>query len=308
MPQRGTSWLVTDGPDAAVGQVAMRTLRGRLRAVWAEAQAAAEGTAPEHVHRLRVATRRTLAALDVFRDVLPPRRAAWFRKRLRLLRQAAGDARDLDVLTGRLRQGGSRPEPAASAARSRLVAMLSRQRTVSRGPIRELYERLTEADWHGRVDTFLERVADRGRRTRFGDYARRRFGPLTADFFAIADRRLRDADEIHRVRIEAKKLRYAVEIFAGVFPAATLARCQDALARLQETLGEFTDHATAADRFRRWSRDESMRSDRDTLAEFRRREDMLADDARRAFSDWWSRSRRRALRRTFERSLRRESA
>ena len=179
MPQRGTSWLVTDGPDAAVGQVAMRTLRGRLRAVWAEAQAAAEGTAPEHVHRLRVATRRTLAALDVFRDVLPPRRAAWFRKRLRLLRQAAGDARDLDVLTGRLRQGGSRPEPAASAARSRLVAMLSRQRTVSRGPIRELYERLTEADWHGRVDTFLERVADRGRRTRFGDYARRRFGPLT---------------------------------------------------------------------------------------------------------------------------------
>jgi nitrite reductase/ring-hydroxylating ferredoxin subunit len=93
MPQRTTSWLVTDGPDAAVGQVAMRTLRGRLRAVWAEAHAAAEGTAPEHVHRLRVATRRTLAAFDVFRDVLPAKRAAWFRKRLRLLRRAAGEIR-----------------------------------------------------------------------------------------------------------------------------------------------------------------------------------------------------------------------
>jgi CHAD domain-containing protein len=307
MPQRTSSWLVTDGPDATVGQVAMRTLRGRLRAVWSEAQAAAEGTAPEHVHRLRVATRRTLAAFDVFRDVIPAKRAAWFRKRLRLLRRAAGDARDLDVLTGRLSHNAPRPA-AARTARSRLVAMLSRQRTVSRGPIRELYERLAEADWQGRVDELLERVAERGRRTTFGGYARRQFRPLVEHFFATADRRLRDADEIHRVRIEAKKLRYAVEIFAGVFPAATLARCQDALERLQKTLGEFTDHAAAADRFRRWSRDESMRSDRETLAAFRRREDELADEARRLFAKWWSRSRRRALKRTFQKSIRRESA
>jgi len=303
MPPRTTSWLVTDGPDAAVGQVAVRTLRGRLRAVWAEAHAAAEGTAPEHVHRLRVATRRTLAAFDVFRDVLPAKRAAWFRKRLRLLRRAAGDARDLDVLTGRLGQNDARP-----SARARLVAMLSKQRTVSRGPIRELYERLAEDDWQGRVDELLERVAERGRRTTFGDYARRRYGPLVDHFFAAADRRLRDADEIHQARIEAKKLRYAVEIFAGVFPAATLARCQDALERLQETLGTFTDHASAADRFRRWSRDENMRSDRDTLAAFRRREDALAEEARRTFAAWWSRSRRRALKRTLQRSLCQESA
>jgi CHAD domain-containing protein len=303
MPPRTTSWLVTDGPDAAVGQVAVRTLRGRLRAVWAEAHAAAEGTAPEHVHRLRVATRRTLAAFDVFRDVLPAKRAAWFRKRLRLLRRAAGDARDLDVLTGRLGQNDARP-----SARARLVAMLSKQRTVSRGPIRELYERLAEDDWQGRVDELLERVAERGRHTTFGDYARRRYGPLVDHFFAAADRRLRDADEIHQARIEAKKLRYAVEIFAGVFPAATLARCQDALERLQETLGTFTDHASAADRFRRWSRDENMRSDRDTLAAFRRREDALAEEARRAFAAWWSRSRRRALKRTLQRSLCQESA
>jgi len=307
MPQRTTSWLVTEGPTVPVGQVAMRTLRGRLRAVWAEAQAAAEGTAPEHVHRLRVATRRTLVAFDVFRDVLPAKRSAWFRKRLRILRRVAGDARDLDVLTGRLRQDDERPAPARTA-RARLVAMLAKQRTVSRAPIRELYERLADADWSARVDDLMERVADRGRDVTFGVYARQRFGPLAERFFAVADRRLRDADEIHQLRIEAKKLRYAVEIFAGVFPAATLARCQEALERLQQTLGDFTDHAAAADRFRRWSRDESMRADRDALAALRRREDALADDARKVFATWWSRSRRRALKRTFNRSLRRESA
>lgn len=307
MAQRTTSWLVTDGAGVPVGQVAMRVLRSRLRAVWAEAQAAAEGMAPEHVHRLRVASRRTLAAFDVFRDVLPPKRAAWFRKRLRLLRRAAGDARDLDVLTGRLGKDAERPS-AARTARARLVAMLSKQRAVSRGPIRELRERLLEADWPGRVDELLERVARRHHRTTFGAYARRRFAPLVDEFFATADRRLRDAEEIHELRIEAKKLRYAVEIFAGVFPAATLARCQDALEQLQETLGEFTDHAAAADRFRRWAHDRGMRSDRAALAALRRREDEMADEARKMFAKWWSRSRRRALKRTFGRSLRRESA
>ena len=307
MAQRATSWLVAENGYVPVGRVAMRTLRCRLRTVWAEARAAADGTSPEHVHRLRVATRRTLAAFDLFHDLLPPKRSLWFRKRLRQLRRAAGDARDLDVLTGRLVQSGERPTPARSG-RARLVAMLSKQRTVSRGPIREIHERLVEADWPGRVDALLERVASRGGRVTFAAYARRRFGPLVDRFFAAADRRLRDADEIHQLRIEAKKLRYAVEIFAGVFPAATLARCQDALERLQRTLGDFTDHAAAADRFRRWSREESMRSDRDTLVALERREDERAEEARRTFAKWWNRDRRRQLKRTFAKSLRRHSA
>lgn len=307
MPQGSSSWLVTAGREAAVGGVAMRTLRGRLRAVWAEARAAAEGLSPEHVHRLRVATRRALAAFDVFQHILPPKRSLWFRKRLRALRRAASDARDLDVLTGRL-GGHGEPPAAARTARGRLVAMLSKQRVVSREPIRELHERLVEADWPGRVDALLERVAARGAGLTLGDYAARRFGPLVDRFFAAADRRLRDADEMHELRIEAKKLRYALEIFAGVIPAVSLARCQDALERLQETLGDFTDHAAAADRLRRWSRDDSMRSDHETLAALRRREDEQAEEARRAFAKWWNRGRRRRLRRTFEKSLHRRSA
>jgi hypothetical protein len=51
-----------------------------------------------------------------------------------------------------------------------------------------------------------------------------------------------------------------------------------------------------------------MRSDRDTLTALRRREDEKAEEARRVFAKWWNRGRRRALRRTFEKSLRRRSA
>ena len=72
--------------------------------------------------------------------------------------------------------------------------------------------------------------------------------PLIERFFAEADRRLRDDDEIHQVRIEGKKLRYALEIFAAVLPAKAADKCRRSLEQMQHTLGEFTDHAAAADR------------------------------------------------------------
>jgi len=306
------SWLVLEADTAPVGRVAARTLRARLDAVWAELAAAASGTSePESVHRLRVATRRTLAAFAAFADLVPTKRAAWFTRRLREVRRVAGDARDLDVLTGRL---ASPPGSAAdvrqkaAAARARLVAMLARQRDVSRGPIREVRDRLAEAGWEERAEDLLARIPSGPDQRSFAAYVRDRFRPLVERFFAKADRKLRDDDDVHRLRIAGKKLRYALEIFAPVFPQRELVRCQDALERLQETLGDFTDHASAADRFRRLSREGRTGLDPAALADLRRAESKLAAEARRTFVKWWNGARRRELRRTIERSLGRRSA
>jgi hypothetical protein len=51
-----------------------------------------------------------------------------------------------------------------------------------------------------------------------------------------------------------------------------------------------------------------MTSNRATLAVLRKREATLASEARKAFVKWWNPVRRRELRRTFERSLRRRTA
>src|SRR5438874_12397589 len=51
----------------------------------------------EHVHQLRVATRRSAAALRVFADALPRKLLKQTKRTLRRLRRAAGDARDCDV-------------------------------------------------------------------------------------------------------------------------------------------------------------------------------------------------------------------
>src|SRR3712207_1913020 len=57
----------------------------------------------EHVHQLRVGTRRARAALDLFACCLPDKVYRRARKQLRRLRRAAGAARDWDVFREGLR-------------------------------------------------------------------------------------------------------------------------------------------------------------------------------------------------------------
>lgn len=317
------TWIVSDAGTTPVLEVADRTLRKRLVAVWAILPRACEPAGdPERVHQLRVATRRALAALKAFDKLLPAKRRTWFEKQLRRLRRAAGEARDLDVLTSRLthdlHSGPTRrtsrtttSSTGARTARSRLVTMLSRQRVVSRQPIRDRYERLLEADWSQRTERLLERLEQQpsaGKHGTFATYARRRFRPIVSHFFATADRPMRTAEELHAFRIEGKKIRYTLEIFAAVFPQRVRSRCHAALEELQETLGDFTDHAAAADRFRRWSRGDTAAAHRDVLEQLRQHEQRLANRARKQFAKWWDEDRRQSLRRTFDRTLRRRSA
>jgi CHAD domain-containing protein len=312
--KRSVAWTVTEGGRVPVARVAARTLRKRLETVWSELRGACrQRHDPERVHQLRVATRRTLAALAVFRDLVPARRRRWFEKRLRRIRRAAAMTRDLDVLTGHLSEPAAadraaEPRLLAARARRRLVTMLAKRRDLSREPIRQVREACLAADWPGRVERLIEGIGRRDSSEPFAAYARWRFPVLLERFFSRADRKLTDAAEIHRLRIAGKKLRYALEIFAPVFPAATRTACLEALEMLQETLGRFTDHAAAADRFRRWAREDGVGADRETLAALRRLEDRRAEKARRAFVKWWKPGRRRELRRRFEQTLERESA
>lgn len=302
-----SAWIVTENGGRPAAMVAARALRKRLDAVWRELPAAGAQAIrdPESVHRLRVATRRAIAALDAFDDLLPRKQVAWFTKQLRRIRRSAGEARDLDVLTGRLAEDA---DSAGSRARRRLVAMLAKQREVSRRPIRIQHERLLEGAWLDRVEKLVVGAASGRHQLTFETYARRRFRPLMRRFFSVADRKLRDAEEIHALRIEGKKLRYAMEIFSSVFPPRVRTRCYDALERLQKTLGDFTDHAAAADRFRRLAHDRASAANRDVLERLLSDEERQADDARRVFAKWWNADRRRALRRQFEHTLRKASA
>lgn len=312
--KQAVAWAVTGSGQVRAPRVAARTLRKRLETVGTELRAACrQRHDPERVHQLRVATRRTLAAFAAFREFVPAKHRTWFEKRLRRIRHAAGTTRDLDVLTSDLARpmapsAEKEPRMMAARARMRLVAMLSKRRDMSREPIRHIREDLVAAGWPDRVERLIDAVLSQESTEPFATYARRRFPSLLDQFFKRADRKLEAADDLHRLRIAGKKLRYAVEIFSVAFPTSTRTACQDALERLQETLGKFTDHAAAAHRFRRWAREDGVGSDKMTLTALRRLEDHRAEKARLVFVKWWTHARRRNLRKSLERILQRDSA
>src|SRR5262249_50059853 len=101
-------------PDTPVTDAARHVLTARLEVVRDYLPLALHRSDedPEHVHQLRVGTRRAGAALAIFSVCLPDKVFRTARKQLRRIRRAAGEARDWDVfllaLTGRR---GRKPQP-----------------------------------------------------------------------------------------------------------------------------------------------------------------------------------------------------
>ena len=95
-----SKWILAASADDPVRDVAARTLAVRLAAVQHFLPLAAEHSEEniEYVHQLRVATRRCVAALRLYRKILPKLPRKTLCRELKNIRQAAGRARDYDVL------------------------------------------------------------------------------------------------------------------------------------------------------------------------------------------------------------------
>ncbi len=124
----------TTGADDAAGAGAVRILRRRFHQFQHRRAALAEGPSPEAVHDLRVASRRLLAALVLFRPLL--RLPTEVRPSpLRRLERQLGKLRDRDVLAARLStfpssEGG--PENERALARLEGVFAPGRKRALQR--------------------------------------------------------------------------------------------------------------------------------------------------------------------------------
>ena len=235
-------------PDESTVDVAARTLHNRLRTVLHYLVLAAREKDPdgEHIHQLRVWSRRAIAALDLYRSLLPRHRREWMRKRLKRVRRMAGDARDCDVLVQRLNAKRS------TKSRKRWLESLSIERAEQQRAIVASHERLTRDDHLARrIDALLARVRDDGDErydrvpTPFVDWARAHLPITLEEFFAAVPIDHTDAAALHRFRIRGKQLRYAMELLAGAFPEQFRTILYPTVEALQERLGEINDLATA---------------------------------------------------------------
>ena len=204
---------------------------------------------PEHVHQARVATRRLRSDLRTFGDVLDPGWTARVRGELRWLGQALGRVRDADVLALRLRaQAAEELTERDVQGFTELEQRLSQQRQAAYA---ELLEALGSDRYIDLLDALTappsfragaeEELATPAR----GAVARFVRRPWKSLRRAVAKLDENPTDqELHQIRIKAKRLRYSAEAAAVAVgkPARRLAK---AAANLQDVLGAHHDAVTA---------------------------------------------------------------
>jgi CHAD domain-containing protein len=294
-------WIEGLDPDMPVTKAAKKTLRHRLDAVWKilphAAQRARDTT--EYVHQVRVATRRAMAALQGYAELLPPRKAERMQKHLKQIRRYAGDARDYDVMIERLR---ARPD---AEHLEPLIDRIVELREQAQEPIAAVYRKLRKRNFPRRVKRLLKKIHQPldDRHTTFVDWARLSLARNLETFSIAASADLADLPTLHQFRIEGKLLRYAMEYFSVAFDGELRNQLYPDVERLQSLLGIVNDYASAISLFETWRTND----DDATIAPLL--DAMLADErealrlAQQEFFRWWSPQRAADFRRRFNEFL-----
>lgn len=196
----------------------------------------------EHVHRLRVGTRRAGAALRLLADDLPEKWTKAAKKSLRALRRAAGDARDWDVFILALAES----KPLTTAAGKPTLDFLLGYALNERARAQQA---LVEASAHAGPEFYhlceqLPATIERHRTSNsdtLGDLADERMQSLFAEFRTALDANPTAPADLHQLRIRGKHVRYAMELFTGCFPPAFKDVQYPAIESLQEILGAMQD-------------------------------------------------------------------
>ena len=283
-------WIDAIDPDASVCDAARRSLEARLMAVVHFLPLAAyhADQDSEHVHRLRVSTRRAGAALKLYDNWLPRERARWVKKKLKRIRRAAGEARDLDVLAGRLQQEhGERA--------GEVIAIVLAERAEVQPAIVRIAAQLRAGDRFVRKTAkLIESVrAPSGDNTseatpKFRDWAAEELASVAEQFFAAMPEDVADMAALHQFRIQGKRLRYVMELVASAFGAQLRKVQYPLIEKLQERLGDINDRVTARDRLRTWAGEDSYREQKPILCELAEHEMVQLADELRDFHDWWT--------------------
>jgi CHAD domain-containing protein len=238
-------WIPGLTPEMPVAEAAKAVLAARFEVVRHFLPLAAEKPYedPEHVHQLRVGTRRAGAALRAFRDSLPRKQHKTAKLYLRTIRRAAGDARDWDVFL--LSLPAARPFAGASGkpALDYLVGYGMGERSAAQARLVGAAE--TAGPGFTEASTTLPAAAHEARGdnppANFGELAAVQFGALVREFDEAVKANPTAPADLHRVRILAKRARYALEIFADCFPVAFKETLYPAIEQVQEILGDVQD-------------------------------------------------------------------
>ena len=224
--------------------------------------AALDFTDIEGVHDMRVASRRLRSAIKDFRDHLGGKKSVP-KRGLKEVADALGDVRDQDVAIVALEKMRAEVEAEAEAGAEDVAAgighLMDERRAVRQSARVKLAFVVAERPLAELRSKFLSRLLkpEDSNATGAGDGKRRRESKRPVSFRqagreVIAERVVElkklsnclhhpsENDPLHRMRIAAKRLRYAMELFAPCW-GGTLTTLAQEVSELQSSLGELHD-------------------------------------------------------------------
>ena len=237
-------------PDPALTLLAARSMLSRLDAMAACVDGVRTADDVEDVHRMRVASRRLRAALDRFHSEFPAASLRSWTKVVRRITRGLGEARDLDVQILFLREHLTGiGDPAAVPGVMALLTHLERRREKRQRRVVRAMDTLQSSDLFDGCGGALRRIvgeaggrddADRSTAVHARAYDSIRTAVSRVLSYESIVGQPECVEELHELRIAAKHLRYAMELFAPVYDGA-LGLSIRRVKRIQTLLGDLHD-------------------------------------------------------------------
>lgn len=235
------------GSSPSAGEVIEAGLAAAVLRILHHEPGVRSGCDPEDVHQVRVGTRRLRSDLRTFRPLVDAAWADGLREELRRLADPLGSVRDADVLLDRLRRQVEDCDFDDDEVADSLLLRLTAERARVR---RTMLEALASARHAALLDRLVEAArapvllpeAEGPAAEVLPALVRQTWKQLQG---AVEDAGSDPSDELlHRMRIRAKRCRYAVEVAAPAIgkPAR---RLTSAVADLQQVLGDHHDAVVA---------------------------------------------------------------
>jgi CHAD domain-containing protein len=234
--------------DNSIIQYYSRSLLPNIKALKKASEKILNRNDMEDIHDLRVASRRIRTILDVFSDQLPAKKVKAWDKEIQSITKSFGQVRDLDVqidLINRIYQTTEDLKLRTGLRRVRL--RLDQKRQKKQSDTANSIKLILNNPSINEMELFTEKISDKSQNNIFFSENLFQVGykkiQTRMDEFLFFEIFIFDPNrisELHQMRIKAKRLRYALEIFSDLYQKKTDFALEIAR-QVQEYLGNIHD-------------------------------------------------------------------
>jgi len=215
----------------------------------------AQSASPAAVHDLRVAIRRFLQVLAVFRAAFPAHQSKKTHRKLKQVMEPAGELRNCDIAAILIPKLDPKSAPQLRGKIQGARKSAERKLTQS---LRRLVDRRLPAKWRAGLD--LDSTQNESGQREIPQAGQHIVKEMATEFLRLGKKAASpetSARQVHRFRIASKKFRYTLELFEP-FHSAELTPWLERVKAVQSVLGDANDCETVRRMVSRWNAGEGL--------------------------------------------------